>query len=105
LGKYGKLEASFASKLLATINPNLPVWDKHVLRNADLKDPAWCKDWETRVKKADTVYQQLIKKYADFVHGEEGKRWIQLFDERYPKTNITPVKKIDFISWQLRDPQ
>jgi hypothetical protein len=101
LGTYGWLEASFASKLLATINPNLPVWDKYVLRNTGLEAPAWCRNWETRVKRADTVYQTLIKWYADFVFGEEGKRWIHLFDERYPATPITPVKKIDFILWKL----
>jgi hypothetical protein len=102
LGKYGKLEASFASKLLATINPDLPLWDKYVLRKAGLKNPAWYLDWETRVKQANTIYEQFIKEYAAFIPSEEGQRWIQLFDERYPDTNITPVKKIDFILWQLR---
>ena len=30
-----RVEASFASKLIATINPDLPVWDKEVLGNID----------------------------------------------------------------------
>jgi hypothetical protein len=29
---YGRLDTAFASKLLATINPNLPVWDQFVLK-------------------------------------------------------------------------
>lgn len=35
----GRLEASFASKLVATIHPDKPVIDKFVLDNADLKLP------------------------------------------------------------------
>lgn len=31
--KMNGVGASFASKLAATINPNLPVWGKEVLRN------------------------------------------------------------------------
>ncbi|MEA4987707.1 MAG: hypothetical protein VB095_06580 [Anaerovorax sp.] len=27
----GKIEASFSSKMLATINPNMPIWDQYVL--------------------------------------------------------------------------
>jgi len=34
-----RIEASFSSKLVATINPELPVWDKEVLRNLKLKNP------------------------------------------------------------------
>ena len=37
--KTNRIEASFASKLIVTINPNLPVLDKFVLRNVNLKLP------------------------------------------------------------------
>ena len=36
----GRYEASFASKLLATIDPNMPVIDSVVLRNLNLRLPA-----------------------------------------------------------------
>ena len=35
--RTGRYEASFASKLLATIDPNMPVIDSMVLRNLDLR--------------------------------------------------------------------
>jgi hypothetical protein len=38
--RTGRYEASFASKLLATINPDMPVIDSVVLRNLDLRLPA-----------------------------------------------------------------
>lgn len=34
-----RVEPSFSSKLVATINPNLPVWDQQVLKNLKLKAP------------------------------------------------------------------
>jgi hypothetical protein len=61
LGKYGKLEASFASKLLATIDPNLPVWDKHVLRNTGLKAPSRQGSWETRIEQAESAHYHVVR--------------------------------------------
>ena len=31
--KTGQVEASFSSKLLSTVNPNMPIWDIYVLKN------------------------------------------------------------------------
>lgn len=35
----GNIEASFCSKLLSTINPNMPIWDQYVLKNLNLEVP------------------------------------------------------------------
>ncbi|TLS36481.1 hypothetical protein FCL54_14795 [Pseudalkalibacillus caeni] len=40
---HGRVEASFSSKLVATINPDLPVWETVVLDNLGLKPPAYYK--------------------------------------------------------------
>ena len=37
--RTGRLEASFASKLVATLDPNKPVIDKFVLSNFNLRLP------------------------------------------------------------------
>ena len=34
--RTGNIEASFSSKLLSTINPDMPIWDQYVLKNLDL---------------------------------------------------------------------
>lgn len=39
--KLGRVEASFSSKLVATINPELPIWDSIVLKNLGKKAPAY----------------------------------------------------------------
>jgi hypothetical protein len=102
LYQFGRLDASFASKLLATINPNLPVWDQFILKHFCLKKPSTNPNQEARILQANTIYEELIRKYKDFLAGEASKTWIKLFDEYYPSYKITPIKKIDLIIWQAR---
>lgn len=42
--EIGKVESSYTSKLLHTINPNKPIWDKFVLMNLGLKQNTNSKD-------------------------------------------------------------
>jgi hypothetical protein len=101
--KFGEMVFSFASKLLATLDPNLPVWDQYVLENLEMEAPEQRLAKETRIQLAGKKYAEIIREYDDFSPGEEGRKWIKWFDEQYPDVNITPVKKIDLILWQLRE--
>jgi hypothetical protein len=96
------LEFSFSSKLLATHNPNLPIWDSNVFICFNLNNPGNWLSKERRIVKANEIYIDLINWYEDFLRSEEGQKWIKLFDKEYSelKSNITPIKKIDFILWQ-----
>ena len=49
--KTGNIEGSFTSKLLATINPNLPIWDQYVLKNIGLKVKETSKEEKIKIKK------------------------------------------------------
>jgi hypothetical protein len=102
LYKFGKLEASFASKLLATIDPKLPIWDKYVLEHFRLNPPSRLLPKEERIKQANNVYEDLKKSYRELLNKEESKLVIKLFNEYYPDNKITSIKKIDFIIWQSR---
>ena len=31
--EIGNIEASFSSKMIATIDPNMPIWDRYVMQN------------------------------------------------------------------------
>jgi len=96
----GRCEVSFSSKLLATINPNKPVWDSFVLENLGIK-----KIYPTtkdREKKIVAVYHQICDWYGQFMKTEEADLIIEVFDEIYPNTNITNLKKIDLFLWQNR---
>jgi hypothetical protein len=98
--KFGRIEASFSSKLLATINPNMPVWDEFVLQNLNLKKPTYSD--KNRLNKTIDLYSQISKWYDEFLASNESEEMLTLFNKRYPNTNITNVKKIDLILWQMR---
>ena len=100
----GKVEASFASKLLSMINPDLPVLDRQVLENLDVKlsRPT---DHKKRIECSLAAYEEICEWYKNHFKSGEAKEWIKLFDGHYPeaKNKITDVKKIDLILWQIRD--
>lgn len=92
----GSIHASFSSKLLATVNPNMPIWDKFVLQNLGLRAPySYEKD---RLQKTVQLYQKIYEWYTT----EEALQKLAFFNQRFPDTNITDVKKIDFILWATR---
>lgn len=98
--ELGRIEPSFSSKLVATINPDLPIWDSVVLNNLQLKPPAYYQ--KDRIEKSIRLYEKIIDWYKDYLKDEEGQKIIELFDEEYPNTGITDMKKIDFVIWQIR---
>ena len=98
--KFGRIEASFSSKLLATINPNMPVWDEFVLMNLNLKKPT--NNTKNRFSKTVELYTQINIWYDEFLASNESKVLLALFNKKYPNANITDVKKIDLILWQMR---
>ena len=94
--KTGAVHASFSSKLLATVNPNMPIWDKFVLQNLGLRTPyTYQKD---RLQKTVQLYQQI----CDWYGSEQAKEKLREFNELFPNVDISDVKKIDFILWATR---
>ena len=97
----GRYEPSFSSKLLATIDPNRPIWDIHILKNTGHKAPAYSsKNKFNEAKKANESIDDWYKKFLDT---EDGRRIIHVFNtEIYHHAKISDVKKVDFILWQTR---
>lgn len=96
----GRIEPSFSSKLVATIDPDKPVWDSFVLKNIGLKPPYYSD--RGRMNKDILLYKQICKWYDDYLMTEEAKTAIELFDKKYPVASISNIKKIDLILWQTR---
>jgi len=96
----GRYEASFASKLVATIHPDKPVVDKFVLENADLKLPY--SSAKNREAKIISVYNQLQEKFTVFLNTESGKYLVKKFREKFSHANITEMKMADLVLWQSR---
>ena len=99
--KTGNIEASFSSKMLATLYPDRPIWDRYVIENLGLKLDGKTK--EEQLNNAIMLYADIEKWYGDFLETEKAKECIATFDDALPEyTWITPIKKIDCFLWSIR---
>lgn len=96
----GRYEASFASKLVATLDPTQPVIDRFVLENFGLRLPyPYQKNREIRILQ---VHAELCAKYEALLASDVGRRISQKVEERYPGTGISDLKRVDLVLWQHR---
>ena len=96
----GRCEASFSSKLFATVYPKQPVWDVFVLNNLGIKK-IYSKS-KNREQKIINAYNEICQWYEKKLNSVDGARIISTFDKIYPDVNITNTKKIDLFLWQHR---
>ncbi len=92
----GCIHASFSSKLLATVRPEMPVWDQYVLLNLGLKNPYYTD--KCRFQKVLNTYQKI----CDWYQTPEAHLKVEIFNAHFPDVMITDVKKVDLILWQSR---
>lgn len=95
------IEPSFSSKMLSTILPEKPIWDRYVVKNLNIKLKGSIK--EEKLKNAIILYADIEKWYADFLKSENGKECIKEFDRVLPDyKGISSIKKIDSILWSIK---
>lgn len=94
-GKYQpKIEMSFASKLLHTIDPNFPIWDSQVRKKLGINDSI------KTIDDGDKAYKKLCACYASMKNDPQFKTLVSNFDSLFPKfSGVTETKKIDFYLW------
>jgi hypothetical protein len=106
-----RCEASFASKLAATLNRELPVLDSLVLRvmarhlggrgngqgNWTLLRTGTLK---SRLGRAVVVYKCLAATVEDIRGAVEFARLIKVFDNSYKQHSLTETKKLDLMLWR-----
>jgi len=100
-GKGGFIDASFVSKMFATVDPSLPIIDQNVLLNTGLG----------QIKGGgDVKFENAVKKYEDlktwvYTHLDsvEGRDEIRIFDEVFPSCakSVSDVKKLDCLLWGM----
>lgn len=99
--KLNRFEPSFSSKLAATHNPNLPIWDKIVLTNIGITPPPLYSI--DRMNKTIATYEKIKEWYSRYMNSKEGHLVVNLFDDIVDESSsITDLKKIDFVLWQIR---
>jgi hypothetical protein len=95
-----RVEASFASKLVATLDPGKPVIDRFVLANFGLRLPA--AGGASREERIVQVYDSLRSNYDLLLRDPIGALIIDMFDQRYPNSPVSQLKKVDLVLWQIR---
>ncbi len=101
LEQTGNIEASFSSKMLATIDSGMPIWDHYVIENLGIKIPA--QSDPERVNKVKIAYAEMVDWYANFLNTENARECINEFDKMLPSYSwISDVKKIDFFIFSIR---
>ena len=94
----GQIEASFASKMLATLDANMPIWDSNVLKALQLRLKG--KNTEIRFSNAVVLYDRICSWYKTFLHTDQAKGMVEKFDQEFPDyETMSATKKIDFILW------
>jgi hypothetical protein len=99
--KSGKKHFSFTTKLLATANPHLPVWDSKVRKYLNYRFDLKLKNSFKDLESCENEYNRYCDWFKDFLVTDDAKRLISQFDAKNPNVKITKMKKIDLMFWQM----
>ncbi|QKZ14234.1 hypothetical protein [Spirosoma sp. KUDC1026] len=95
-----RYEASFASKLLATLNPQMPVIDSIVLKNLNAKLPY--QSDPNRFNNICSLHEEINRCYKEYLQSENGRYLVKQFQKTYPNVDVTEIKMLDLVLWQSR---
>ena len=93
----GRAEASFASKLAASIDPERPVIDFFVLKNLGLR-LSRAGSVEARIARIVQLHDRISRMFSAYLNTDLGRRLITRFEESYPDRHLTPVKMLDSLA-------
>jgi hypothetical protein len=99
----GRVEPSFCSKLVATIRPEMPVYDKHVRKNLKLRLPKTNASAATRLRTFVVLYEELTSRMNRLTADPGFGVLRAAFDQEFPAyAHFTDLKKLDLLLWQQR---
>ncbi len=99
--RSGNIEASFASKMLATLDTSKPIWDQYVLSRLHMKLKENGK--QEKLRNAITLYAGIADWYTQYLSTDESASCIMVFNRYLPDYAwISDVKKLDFFLWSSR---
>ena len=97
----GRVEASFASKLVATLDTCQPVIDSSVLRNLDPRLPS-SGDVASRIERIVAVRDRMVEGFLEYLGTSRGRYLLARFTALYPEAQVTEMKMVDLVLWQTR---
>lgn len=96
-----RVEPSFSSKLVATIRPNLPVYDVMVRKQMRVKVPRQTMPNQDRVNALIAEYKRMIKIGAAALKKTRFNKLRDNFKEAFPTYRFTDAKILDLMMWQV----
>jgi len=102
LKQQNSLQFSFATKLLHTLDNNLPIYDNQVKKTLGLPDPSNSSDSkDRRIRSILSYYEKLKKIYRQLLEKDSVKKIIEDIRENFGWTTdkINDVKILDFVLW------
>jgi hypothetical protein len=98
--KTGTIEASFTSKLVATLNPNKPVIDSQVLARLGLRLPYHYQ--ADRLCRVISLYFAVESEMLEIINSKGWQLIERMFNQAFPSAqNIASMKKLDLTLWQI----
>ena len=99
-----RVEPSFSSKLVATVRPEMPVYDSLVLANLNIKRPRSYVPADIRLTDALRAYEEIQTFHEDLLRYKFFQKLKSEFDRRFSQfSHFTDAKKLDILLWQWRD--
>lgn len=98
-----RIEASFASKLVAIIQPKRAVYDSVLSRNLGLQPPKSSHAGALRIREFATLYKQLNERMNRLVKHSRFSALRCKLSAAFPGYSITSIRSLDLLLWQLRD--
>ena len=97
----GNIEASFSSKMLASIFPDKPIWDSYIVQLLDMKLVGATQ--QEKLENAIALYADMELWYEQFMQTDKAHECIEAFDRLLPDYQwMSSVKKLDCILWSIR---
>jgi hypothetical protein len=77
-----------------------PLIDRFVLNQFGLSLPYW--NAKDRFQRVVSVYESLSNGYSQLLSSPTGLMIIECFDCHFGNSDLTPLKKVDLVLWQIR---
>jgi len=95
-----QVEPSFSSKLVATVRPELPVYDTKVRERMRVRVPPQAMIPKDRVTKWIEEYKRMIQIAGAAVRKGKFEKLRDKFRKTFPAYDFTDTKKLDLMLWR-----
>lgn len=97
----GRVELSFCSKMIHTLNPTMPIIDQYILWKFGFNTKT---DFKNNPELAILVYEDICEQYKNHMDDNAVVDVLNRFDNDFPEfSDIEKIKKLDTIFWSLRE--